>query len=93
VPQAYQISVLNFTFDKANQNPVHHYIMCDRKDGAKLNERLNVIFMELPKLPEIKRAEEAKNLPAVIKWCKFLKEADKFDIHVVTSFCKQKLAA
>ncbi len=76
VPQAYQISVLNFTFDKANQNPVHHYIMCDRKDGAKLNERLNVIFMELPKLPEIKRAEEAKNLPAVIKWCKFLKEAD-----------------
>ena len=76
VPQVYQISVLNFKFDKTNKNPVHHYIMCDKTDGAKLSERINVIFMELPKLPEINNSEEAKNLPSVLKWCKFLKEAD-----------------
>jgi predicted transposase/invertase (TIGR01784 family) len=76
VPQVYQISVLNFKFDKTNKNPVHHYIMCDKTDGAQLSERINVIFMELPKLPEIKSSEEAKNLPTVLKWCKFLKEAD-----------------
>ena len=76
VPQVYQISVLNFRFDRTNKNPVHHYILCDKTDGAQLSERINVIFMELPKLPEINNCEEARNLPSILKWCKFLKEAD-----------------
>ena len=76
IPQVYQISVLNFRFDKTNEQPVHHYIMCDRSDGAKLTERLNVIFMELPKIPKTERLEDIKTLPPVIKWCKFLEEAD-----------------
>ena len=76
IPQVYQISVLNFRFDKTNEHPVHHYTMCDRSDGAKLTERLNVIFMELPKIPKTERIEDVKTLPAVIKWCKFLEEAD-----------------
>ena len=50
--------------------------MCDRSDGAKLTERLNVIFMELPKIPKTERLEDIKTLPPVIKWCKFLEEAD-----------------
>ena len=76
VPQVYQISVLNFKYDKSNENPTHHYVMCDLKDNAKLSDRLNIIFLELPKLPEIKTPEEAKNLPTLLKWCKFLQEAD-----------------
>ena len=76
IPQVYQISVLNFRFDKTNDEPIHHYIMCDRSDGAKLTERLNVIFMELPKIPKTEGIEDVKTLPAVIKWCKFLEEAD-----------------
>ncbi|MBR1404034.1 MAG: Rpn family recombination-promoting nuclease/putative transposase, partial [Treponema sp.] len=76
IPQVYQISVLDFNFDKTNDEPVHHYIMCDKKDGAKLTERLNVIFMELPKIPKTERIEDVKTLPPVIKWCKFLEEAD-----------------
>ena len=76
IPQVYQISVLNFRFDKTNEQPIHHYIMCDKTDGAKLTERLNVIFMELPKIPKTEGIEDVKTLPAVIKWCKFLEEAD-----------------
>ena len=79
VPQVYQISVLNFKYDKSNENPTHHYVMCDLKDNAKLSDRLNIIFLELPKLPEIKTPEEAKNLPTLLKWCKFLQEADNPD--------------
>ncbi len=76
VPQAYQISVLNFTFDATNKEPIHHYTMTDIKDGAKLSERLNVIFMELPKVPTVDEETDIKNLPTLIKWCKFFKEAD-----------------
>ena len=76
VAQAYQISVLDFAFDRGNTNPIHHYQMADLSDGARLSGRLNVIFMELPKLPKLTSVEEVKNLPTLLKWCKFLKEAD-----------------
>ncbi|MBR4598564.1 MAG: Rpn family recombination-promoting nuclease/putative transposase [Treponema sp.] len=79
VPEAYQISVLNFCYDKSNDKPFHHYIMADEKDGAKLAGILNVIFMELPKIPEINNLGELKNLPSLVKWCKFLQEADNPD--------------
>ncbi|MCR4822975.1 MAG: Rpn family recombination-promoting nuclease/putative transposase [Treponema sp.] len=76
VPEAYQISVLNFIYDDSNENAIHRYVMCDRKDGSELKGRLNVIFMELPKLPEIKDLAEVKNLSAAVKWCKFIQSAD-----------------
>ena len=76
VPQAYQISVLNFRHDKSNENPIHHYTMIDPTDNAKLTDRLNVIFIELPKIPEIDENCDIKNLPSIVKWCKFLIEAD-----------------
>ncbi|MBQ7537710.1 MAG: Rpn family recombination-promoting nuclease/putative transposase [Treponema sp.] len=79
VPEAYQISVLNFCYDKSNDKAFHHYIMADEKDGAKLAGILNVIFMELPKIPEINNLSELKNLPSLVKWCKFLQEADNPD--------------
>ena len=76
VAQAYQISVLDFVFDRSNTNPIHHYQMADLGDGARLSGRLNVIFMELPKLPKVVSSDDVKNLPSLLKWCKFLKEAD-----------------
>ncbi|MBQ3980606.1 MAG: PD-(D/E)XK nuclease family transposase, partial [Treponema sp.] len=76
VAQAYQISVLDFVFDRGNTSPIHHYQMADLGDGARLSGRLNVIFMELPKLPKVVSSDDVKNLPSLLKWCKFLKEAD-----------------
>ena len=76
VAQAYQISVLDFVFDRSNTSPIHHYQMADLGDGARLSGRLNVIFMELPKLPKVVSSDDIKNLPSLLKWCKFLKEAD-----------------
>jgi predicted transposase/invertase (TIGR01784 family) len=32
--------------------------------------------MELPKLPKVVSSDDVKNLPSLLKWCKFLKEAD-----------------
>ncbi|MBP5577230.1 MAG: PD-(D/E)XK nuclease family transposase [Treponema sp.] len=55
VAQAYQISVLDFVFDRSNTSPIHHYQMADLGDGARLSGRLNVIFMELPKLANVVR--------------------------------------
>ena len=76
VPKAYQISVLNFKYDKDREEAIHHYRMTDIKDGARLADTLNVIFMELPKIPPLNEENVAENLPSIIKWCKFLKEAD-----------------
>ena len=76
LPQAYQISVLDFYFDKTNENPIHHYTMVDTNDGSKLPGILNVIFMELPKAVKFGKDEDIKTLPSAVKWCKFLKEAD-----------------
>ena len=76
LPVVYQISVLNFIYDDSNDNPIHQYTMIDRKDGANLAGILNVIFMELPKIPEISNLEDVKNLPSPVKWCKFLQIAD-----------------
>ena len=76
LPQAYQISVLDFYFDSTNDNPIHHYTMVDTSDGSKLPGILNVIFMELPKAVKFGRNEDIKTLPSAVKWCKFLKEAD-----------------
>ena len=58
VAQAYQISVLDFVFDRGNTSPIHHYQMADLGDGARLSGRLNVIFMELPKLPKVVSSDD-----------------------------------
>jgi len=79
VAQAYQISVLNFKYDMGNENPIHHYTMLDPTDGARLSGRLNVIFLELPKLPEFDENTDIDSLPSIIKWCKFLQKVDDTD--------------
>ena len=76
VPKAYQISVLNFKYDKDREEAIHHYTMTDIKDGARLADTLNVIFIELPKVPPLSEENVSEALPSIIKWCKFLKEVD-----------------
>ena len=76
IPKAYQISVLNFNYDKDKEEAIHHYTMTDFKDGAKLADTLNVIFIELPKIPPLNIENAYENLPNIVKWCKFLKEVD-----------------
>ncbi len=49
VPKVYQISVLNFIYDKVDNDGFSWYSM-RKKNGRVLAERLNVIFIELKKM-------------------------------------------
>ena len=49
VPTVYQISVLNFIYDKSDSGGFSWYLM-RKKNGGVLAERLNVIFIELKKM-------------------------------------------
>ena len=79
LPKAYQISVMNFTYDTGNENPLHRYVMTDRTDGATLEGIINVIFLELPKLPPVNDDTDIESLPSAVKWGKFIQEADNPD--------------
>ena len=63
-------------YDKDKDEAIHHYTMTDIKDGARLSDTLNIIFIELSKIPPLNEENAEENLPSIIKWCKFLKEAD-----------------
>lgn len=76
LPKAYQISVLNFKYDTGNLEPLHHYTMTDGSNGATLAGILNVIFLELPKLPPVDERTDIESLPSAVKWGTFIKEAD-----------------
>lgn len=76
MPVAYQISVLDFTYEKGDSNAVHRYQMYDVKNNSTLTGILNIIFLELPKLPLAGKCE-TKNLTNLQKWGMFLKNADK----------------
>lgn len=76
VPQAYMISVLNFVYDKNSQDYFSWYTM--RKDnGDELkSKRMNIIYLELPKLFE-KNDEDPKFLTSIERWGKFLLYANQ----------------
>ena len=76
LPKAYQITLMDFKYDKSNEEPLHRYTLTDINDGSKLSDTINVIFLELPKLPLIDDKTDIKTLPSVIKWGTFFKEAD-----------------
>lgn len=67
LPKAFQISVLNFVFEPDEQG-VHHYRM-QTDDGKRISDRLNIIFVELPKFDESEVSVE--KLTPVQRWCKF----------------------
>ena len=59
-PPAYQISVLNFEFDKDDNSPLTWYTMRNQR-GMQLAGRLNVLFFDLVKILRW-NAKEALNM-------------------------------
>ncbi len=72
VPKVYQISVLNFEYDKDDSNTVSWYTMRNR-EGSGLGDRLNIIFLDLVK---VRRLFGKKDLTKAEKWGMFFSYAD-----------------
>ena len=66
--KAYQISVLNFVFDKGEANSINHYFMRNEK-GRTVAKMLNIIFMELPKIESL--PDDISLLTPAQMWGKF----------------------
>ncbi len=73
VPKVYQVSVLNFFFDQSSPAAVSQYQM-HTEDGRRLNRRMNVFILELPKMGD--NPLNIETLTPVERWCTFLKYAD-----------------
>lgn len=75
-PTVFQISVLDFTYNKHaedSRNVVSRYAM-RTKDGKELSNTLNIIFIELSKAEGLEENLDANT--ALENWALFLKEAD-----------------
>ena len=72
--KVYQISVLDFHYDKDDKSPIEWYTM--RKDnGGKLSDRLNIILFDLVKIKRLLGTPPEK-LSKLEKWGLFLSFAD-----------------
>ena len=78
VPQTFMISVLNFTYDNTEEEPILAYEM-RLKNGKKLKSaRMNIIFIELPKIADLPD-EPIEKLTHGQRWGKFFLYADRKD--------------
>ena len=73
-PKCYQISVLNFEYDKDDNSPLSWYTMCN-KSGKELANRLNIIFFDLVKIRKLCGTDVCK-LTKLEKWGLFFAYAD-----------------
>ncbi|MBQ6782031.1 MAG: PD-(D/E)XK nuclease family transposase [Treponema sp.] len=73
-PKCYQISVLNFEYDKDDKSPLSWYTMRSKSSKA-LAGRLNVIFFDLVKIRKL-RNTDADRLTKLEKWGMFFAYAD-----------------
>ena len=74
VPQVFQISVMNFYFDRKTKNSINHYVMRN-KEGRTVSNTLNIIFMELPKIRHLD--DDVSRLTKAQMWGKFFLNANK----------------
>ena len=74
VPKVYQISVLNFIYDDRSDDFLSKYSMATH-DNRNLSGRMNIYFIELPKLLG-SDIEEIDSLTPAEKWVKFFLYAD-----------------
>lgn len=74
LPRVYQISVLNFVFDKDEKECVNLYQM-QNKNLRKVGDRLNIIFLELPKIKKL--PDDVSKLTKTQMWGKFFLYASK----------------
>ena len=73
-PSCYQISVLNFEYDKGDTSPLAWYTM-RKGDGGRLAGRLNVIFLDLVKIRR-RCGTDVGKLTRAEKWGMFFAYAD-----------------
>ena len=84
IPKVYQISVLNFIREKDYPNEIFFYKF--RSDeGLLLEERQNIIFIELPKIQQIVKnlmdnTITVQSLTATQKWCIFILYASNAEL-------------
>lgn len=74
IPKTYQISIVDFIFDSDSDKYVSRYQM-RTAGGRKLDERQNIIVIELPKIAKL-GIVPPENLTNIEKWGKFLIDAD-----------------
>ena len=72
-PMVFQITVLDFIYNKNNNKAVSRYAM-RTPDGDELSNALNIIFIELPKAKLLEQNLDENTL--LENWTIFLKEAD-----------------
>ena len=81
VPKVYQISILNFIRETSLDREIFYYKFRS-EDGLSLEDRQNIIFIELPKIKKIVKEisvdnEKIKKLTPTQKWCIFMLYASK----------------
>ena len=72
-PVVYQITVLDFIYNKESSDAVSRYAM-RTKSGLELSNSLNVVFVELPKVENLEQRLDKNTL--LENWALFLKDAD-----------------
>ena len=78
VPQAFMISVLNFTYDKTEEDAILAYEMRLENGKKLMSARMNIIFIELPKIAQLPD-EPVEKLTHGQRWGKFFLYADRKD--------------
>lgn len=81
VPQVYQISILNFIRETSLDKEIFYYKFRS-EDGLPLEDRQNIIFIELPKIKKIMKEisenyDKIQKLTPTQKWCIFMLYASK----------------
>lgn len=87
VPTVYQISILDFVYDKEDNEAIGRYSM-RKGNGRKLSGTINSIFIELPKI--IEKEDSLDENSSIENWAIFLKEADRPDKSTVIKRLTQK---
>jgi predicted transposase/invertase (TIGR01784 family) len=77
MPKVYQISLVNFIFDKNDPSTISHYRM-QKSNGHLLSGIQTVIFLELPKIDALGDVQP-ESLNSEQKWCMFFLDADNPD--------------
>jgi predicted transposase/invertase (TIGR01784 family) len=78
IKPVYQIFFLNFELFKGSEKIPRRYFMMEEEEHDKLNEVMQIIFYEMPKLESRVRAflegkAGIKTLPIEAKWCIFMR--------------------
>ena len=73
--KVYQISILNFQYKNDDNKEMRWYNMTDNS-GGKLNDRLNIIFIDLVTIRKLSKKKSEKKFSPVEKWGLFFSYVD-----------------